>query len=233
MTNTRQTCHWQTFTNSRQLEEAATEEIVKTAKSAIARNDAFRIVLAGGSTPRRVYERLRISGADWSAWHVYFGDERCLPADDSNRNSRMAGTAWLDHVLIPRNQIHLIPAELGAIAAANSYIQTLCAVDSFDLVLLGLGEDGHTASLFPGRDWGIDADSPDVLSVYDAPKPPRERVSLSAKCLARSSRVIFLVSGSDKMAAVRAWRDGSVIPATAVTPIGSVDVLVDFPLTDI
>jgi 6-phosphogluconolactonase len=144
----------------------------------------------------------------------------------------MAGAAWLDHVLIPKTQIHPIPAELGAIAAANLYIKTLGAVDSFDLVLLGLGEDGHTASLFPGRDWGIEADSPDVLSVYDAPKPPPERVSLSAKRLARASRVIFLVSGIGKMAAVRAWRGGSVSPATAVAPIGSVDVFVDFPLTD-
>src|SRR5690242_16785552 len=101
----------------------------------------FHLVLAGGDTPRGAYRRLCGTSTDWSMWNVYFGDERCLPVDDPARNSRMAGEAWLDHVFIPTVQFHAIPAELGAVRAAQLYRETLHAVGEFDLVLLGLGED--------------------------------------------------------------------------------------------
>src|SRR6185295_18060576 len=109
------------------------------------------------------------------------------------RNSRMADEAWLDHVVVPARRRHPIRAELGAEAAARAYCASLEAVAMFDLVLLGLGEDGHTASLFPGHDWGEAPDAPDVLAVFDAPKPPLERVSLSAARLSRAREVLFLV----------------------------------------
>jgi 6-phosphogluconolactonase len=100
-------------------------------------------------------------------------------------------------------------------------------VGDFDVVLLGLGEDGHTASLFPGAGWGVPADSPDTLAVIGAPKPPPERVSLSASRLRRASHVFFLVSGAGKCDAVRRWRAGEIIPASAVMPANGVDVLLD------
>ena len=184
-------------------------------------------MLAGGDTPRAVYALLRGAKVAWSAWHVYFGDERCLPANDPGRNSRMADETWLDHVTIPQSQRHAIPAELGATRAALAYQESLRPVGVFDLVLLGLGEDGHTASLFPGRDWGTAPDSPDALAVFDAPKPPPERVSLSAARLSRARQVIFLVAGESKRNAVAAWRAGSPIPASAITPPSGVDVLVE------
>lgn len=149
-----QKCRWYEFDSKTSLEQAASRFILETAERAIAATGAFRIVLAGGNTPRSVYQTLRTAHTDWSAWHIYFGDERCLAADDPERNSAMARNLWLDHVAIPAKQIRMIQGELGPEAAAANYALDLAKVEKFDLVLLGLGEDGHTASLFPGKDWG-------------------------------------------------------------------------------
>jgi 6-phosphogluconolactonase len=142
----------------------------------------------------------------------------------------MAGETWLDAVRVPAPQVHAIPAELGAVQAARSYSGTLRTVGEFDLVLLGLGEDGHTASLFPGHDWGTQRGAPDALAVLDAPKPPPQRVSLSAARLGRARQVIFLVAGESKRWAVSEWRAGKDIPARAIVPAAGVDVLVDSAL---
>lgn len=208
------------------LAAAVAQRVLAAADGAIRARGQFRLVLAGGNTPRPAYERLRHSRADWAAWHIYFGDERCLPRDDPARNSRMAGEAWLDHVAIPAPQRHPIPAELGAQAAARAYCASLQSVAAFDFGLLGLGEDGHTASLFPGHDWGEAPGSPAALAIFDAPKPPRERVSLSASRLSDAREVLFMVSGGSKREALAQWRAGAAIPARAITPAAGVDVLV-------
>ncbi|HEV2008279.1 MAG TPA: 6-phosphogluconolactonase [Burkholderiales bacterium] len=212
------------------LRRSAYHRIVGAAARAIERRGRFLIVLAGGNTPRGVYELLRAASTDWSRWHVYFGDERCLLPDDADRNSRMAAGAWLEHVPIAPDQIHVIPAELGAETAALRYADTLRGVGDFDLVLLGLGEDGHTASLFPGHDWGAAPDSADVLAVFDAPKPPPQRVTLSAARLSRAREVLFLVEGEAKRSAVARWRAGEQLPAGAIQLAGGVDVLVESAL---
>ena len=224
---TRQSCRWHVLATTDALEQDATARILHAGEQAIARAGAFHLVLAGGSTPRRIYRALAQSPADWANWHVWFGDERCLPPADPERNSRMAADAWLDQAPIPPGQIHPIPGELGAVAAANAYAQILAGRGDFDLVLLGLGEDGHTASLFPGHDWGAGDTAPDVLAVCDAPKPPPERVSLSARRLAAAREVIFLVSGTGKQPAVADWQAGAEIPAAAIAPGAGVDVLLD------
>lgn len=225
---TNQFCRWHVLAAADVLECTATEQILRAAQQAIARSGAFHIVLAGGSTPRRVYAALARSPADWAHWHIWFGDERCLPPDAADRNSRMAADAWLDHVSIPAAQVHAIPAELGATAAAAAYACTLAGRDDFDLVLLGLGEDGHTASLFPGRDMGATSAAPDALAVFDAPKPPPERVTLSARRLSATRELIFLVSGEGKRQAAADWRAGVAIPAAAIAPAKGVDILLDF-----
>ena len=142
----------------------------------------------------------------------------------------MAETAWLGHVAVPAAQVHEIEGELGAEAAARRAIESLAGVPEFDLVLLGLGEDGHTASLFPGHDAGASAGAPDALAVFDAPKPPPERVSLSAHRLSRSREVVFLVAGEGKRTAVEHWQRGDDIPAAAIAPPGGVDVLIEAQL---
>ena len=219
-----QTLRWHPFPAQDALQAAVLDAIRRGAEQAIASRGAFHLVLAGGNTPRAVYGQCRKFVTDWTRWHVYFGDERCLPEHDPARNSTMASEAWLAHVPIPPSQIHAIPAEIGAEEAAVAYAETLHPLGDFDLVLLGLGEDGHTASLFPGHPWGDAQDAPDTLAVRDAPKPPPARVSLSARRLSRTREVVFIVAGAEKKDALSAWQTKAGIPAQSILPVGGIDV---------
>ena len=216
------TVQWRVFPDAAALAEHAAALVLARAREAIAKHGRFQLVLAGGRTPLAVYARLATADADWPRWYVYFGDERCLPRHDGGRNDTAIRQVWLGQVPIPLANVHAIPAELGADAAARRYADELAGVGEFDLVLLGLGEDGHTASLFPGRSHGAGGD---VLAVHGAPKPPPERVSLSAARLSRAHQALVLVTGADKQAAVRAWRADADIPARAIR--GWVQVLLD------
>lgn len=222
-----QNCRWHDFKNAEELEHAAVTRILSAAQNAIDARGAFHIVLAGGTTPKKIYAALRNAKTEWRAWHIYFGDERCLPKEHAERNSRMASLAWLDHVNIPVAQVHPIPAEEGVTLAAEKYARVLQKIKSFDLVLLGLGEDGHTASLFPMHDAGDAPNAPATLIVLDAPKPPAQRISLSARRLSETRQLIFLVTGNSKAQAVKNWRNGISIPATTITPETGVDIYVE------
>ena len=217
----RQISRWHNFETQDAINQATLNRILAAAKEAIASRGRFSIVLAGGSTPKSVYALLKDAQADWANWHVYHNDDRCLPVDNPERNSLMARTTWLNHVAIPANQIHDIPAELGNIEGAKAYAKTLAGVPEFDLVLLGLGEDGHTASLFPNQ--AVD-NSADAVPVFDAPKPPADRITMSQQRLSNTREVIFLVTGAGKQEAVDNWRQGVAIPATLITPKNGVDV---------
>jgi 6-phosphogluconolactonase len=221
---------WRALADTAALRDAAYAHIVDAAAAAIRERQRFLLVLSGGTTPRAVYRELRAVDTDWSRWHIYFGVERCIPRDDPERNSVMAADAWLDHVSIPSSQRHVIAAELGATIGAREYARDLRDVGDFDLVLLGLGEDGHTASLFADHDWGASSDAADALAVVDAPKPPPQRVSLSATRLSRTRAALFLVAGESKRDAVKAWRAGADIPAAAIRPEAGVDALIDASL---
>jgi 6-phosphogluconolactonase len=225
-----QISRWHTFSSAIELEKTVVEKILLSASISIKKLNAFHIVLAGGTTPRHVYELLKASESHWQAWHVYFGDERCLPVDHPERNSLMASLAWLNEVPIPAAQIHPIAAEQGARIGADNYAELLTQVKIFDLVLLGLGEDGHTASLFPDHLAGEQPNSPATLAVFDAPKPPAERVSLSAHRLGNAHEVIFLVTGKNKKEAIDHWRAGVAIPASAIKPANGVDIYLEHDL---
>ena len=181
----------------------------------------FSIVLAGGSTPKSIYQLLAKQQCDWANWHVFINDDRCLPVDDDERNSKMVTEVWLSHVAIPKNQFYVIPAELGPVAGAAAYNKMIKDVGTFDLVLFGLGEDGHTASLFQGH--AID-NSADVVPVFNSPKPPAERVTMSQNRLNNTHEALFLVTGSGKQWAIDQWRSGAAIPAALITPACGVDV---------
>lgn len=213
---------WHEYPESGLLFPRVAAAIERVAAESIARQGSFKIVLAGGATPKAVYQSLRHIQTEWHAWQVFFGDERCLPPDHPDHNSVMADHAWLDHVKIPPSQIFRIPAQLGAENAASEYASVLNGLGDFDLVLLGLGQDGHTASLFPGHEWGSTEAHSSVLAVHEAPKPPLERVSLSAWRLSRAARVWFLVTGQDKREAMQKWRNGHNIPAASIVPANGV-----------
>lgn len=208
---------WVGFPAEASLAESAAAGIAAHAWHTLRERGGFHIVLAGGRSPGEVYRRLAGLDTDWSRWHCWFGDERCVPRHDPRRNDRIARQLWLDQVPIPAAQVHPIPVERGPEDGARAYAGMLKGVGSFDLVLLGLGEDGHTASLFPGHPWGLAPDAADVLAVTGAPKPPPERVSLSARRLSRSRVVWFLVTGGGKQDALRRWRAGEDIPAASIS----------------
>ncbi|MEZ5541886.1 MAG: 6-phosphogluconolactonase [Pseudomonadota bacterium] len=218
------TTNWHVLADAAQLEEVVAQRILALAAAAIDAHGSFRIVLAGGRTPAAIYRRLAPADAEWSHWQVYFGDERCLPAQDPERNSMMAARAWLDLQRVPAHNIHPIPAELGAEAAARAYRETVQDALPFDLVLLGMGEDGHTASLFPGQVHAADAL---VVAVHAAPKPPSDRVSLGLAALNAAAHVLVLVTGQGKHAAVERWRRGEDLPVAQVCGRQGVDVYLD------
>ena len=222
----KQRVRWHECATEVELVATATRAIAGCAEKAITATGSFHIVLAGGETPRKIYAALIDITTDWSAWHIYFGDERCLPVGDPGRNDTMAMDAWLDHVSIPKTRVHSIAAHIGVDAATREYTRILTGVKQFDLVLLGLGEDGHTASLFPNHLRDLKKNAGPVIAVHDAPKPPRNRITLSPRRLSQADHVFFLIAGENKRQAVRSWRSEENIPARYVTPAEGVDVFI-------
>lgn len=185
-----------------ELAERAAAVVEATLAAALAARGRARWVLAGGSTPRRLYRLLaeRPAALDWGRVELYWGDERCVPPGDPESNYALVRATLLAGLEIPAARVHRIRGELAPEAAAREYEAVVGrALDGgpFDLVLLGLGADGHVASLFPG------APPPAGLAApARAPAPPRARVTLTPAALASARRLVFLVSGAGKAAAV-------------------------------
>ncbi|MDG2047085.1 MAG: 6-phosphogluconolactonase [Halioglobus sp.] len=217
------------FVSSDLLTHELCSRIATMAAQCLARQGYFSIILAGGETPRELYRQLRYIATDWRYWHIYFSDERCLPVGNLQRNDTMAATTWLNYVAIPHAQIHSVPARTNVNTEAADYAAILQHAPGFDLALLGLGEDGHTASLFPGGE----ADEHSMalaVAVTDAPKLPTRRVSMSPRCLSSSSAVWFIVRGSNKRKALEAWLGGAPLPPQAIKPHTGVDIFTDVDL---
>ena len=172
---------------------AAAEDIAGTL-----RGGARTFVMAGGTTPQRCYELLSRMQVEWGRVSVLFGDERCVPPDHPDSNYRMAREALLDRVA-PAT-VFRMPAELGPDAGARLYAEVVESVFPLDLVLLGIGEDGHTASLFLGH--VALAASGLTVGITDSPKPPPQRVTLTLRALQTAKRVIIIATGAGKAEAV-------------------------------
>jgi len=215
---------WIVKETAQEVAETVRDNILQIAKQAIYEKGLFKIVLAGGTTPEQVYSLLATESCDWQNWHVYLGDERCLELDNPERNSQMIQRTLLSKVDIPPSNIHFIPAELGAKEAAIAYEPEIEKAIPFDIVLLGMGEDGHTASLFPGHEHHADEL---VHAVYDAPKSPPERVSLSVNALSQNHHLFILVTGASKKDSVKKWRNAKEFPVAQITSLGISNILLD------
>lgn len=191
----------------------------------------FLIALAGGRTPRALYRRLAgtpTGGTDWSRWEVFYGDERCVAPDHTDSNHRMARETWLDHVPIPPARIHpMVSGAADPPADARAYARLLEALPRsrgmpvLDLILLGLGTDGHTASLFPGTD---------ILAVSDRPVAAVRlketgdwRISLTRPTLEQARHLWFVVTGgskADTVSRILSPRDAhdASLPAATLRP---------------
>jgi 6-phosphogluconolactonase len=187
----------------------ALEIVVKAYDEAIARKDRFTIAVAGGSTPKPLYEVMATQALDWTKVHVFWGDERYVPVSDPQSNEGMTRKAWLDRVSIPPQNIHAMPTDAAdpAIAAQayESHLQEFFGIQpgeipKLDLILLGIGDDGHTASLFPGTP---------ALSVRDrlitvGQKDSQPRLTFTAPLINQAESILFLVDGIGKADAVKA-----------------------------
>jgi len=192
---------FKTFGSAEEVAAAAAAEIAEAL-----RQGSRTLVLAGGATPRRCYELLSRLPVQWARVSVLFGDERCVPPAHPDSNYAMAREALLDHVA-PAT-VHRIPAELGPDEGAIEYAKVVRSVLPLDVVLLGVGEDGHTASLFPGHP-ALQANGL-TAGVRQAPKPPPERVTLTLEVLRSARRVIVLATGAGKADAVARAQRGEV-----------------------
>jgi len=186
----------QRYSSVADLAQSVADLVVKSAQKAIEERGVFHWALAGGTSPKLCYETLRDAPIDWEKVHVWFGDERALPVGDVERNDFMAEQALLNHVAMPAANIHRIHAELGVEKAANQYTNQLSSISCLDLVLLGMGEDGHTASLFPNNPALLSNEL--AVAVYDSPKSPSYRVSMGYKTLKAAHQRIMMVTGEGK-----------------------------------
>ena len=216
--------NWFVKETAEEVAKTARDLILQAAKKAIENNGTFKIVLAGGTTPENVYHLLAKESCDWQHWHFYLGDERCLPKDHAERNSQMAFKTFLNKIDISQKNIHFIAAEHGAEEAARDYQTVIENALPFDMVLLGMGEDGHTASLFPQHQH---PENELIHAVYNAPKPPPERVSLSRKVLSQNHNLIIMVTGESKQKSVEKWRNKKTLPVSSITSLGHISVLLD------
>jgi 6-phosphogluconolactonase len=195
--------------------------------------EGFSLFLSGGPTAKTAYEQLaRTSGpgttpsVDWTRVDAYWGDERCVPPDDADSNLRLCREALLDRVG-PVRSIHPMYTGGDPAAAAAAYQQELRGLDTYDLVHLGMGPDGHCASLFPGS---ATLDAPDDVLVMVDTDPnavnPHERITLTLPAIARARLVVFTVAGASKREAFQRVRNGEDLPAGRVRA-GEVLWLVD------
>lgn len=226
--------HVRIFVDADALARAAAGRFVEAAQAAIESSGRFGVALAGGNTPRKVYEL--IAGeefgqrVDWSRTHVFFGDERCVPPDHPESNYRMARETLLSRVALPPENVHRIEGVGDTVENARAYEEELRTFfgdaewPDFDLVLLGLGDDGHTASLFPhtpaldaGRAW---------VAANRVEKPGAPRITLTAPAVNHARRVLFLVSGRSKAARLAEVVKGSFeperLPAQLIRPVAGV-----------
>lgn len=200
--------------DSQALANAVASFIVARIAAVIAERGSCHLALAGGGTPQAAYLLMRDMTVDWSRLHIWFGDERCLPVGHAERNDTMARLALLQHVSLADAQLHPIPAELGPEAAAHVYSKQLGAIERLDIVLLGLGEDGHTASLFPGN-VALELDAA-AVPVFNAPKLPPQRVSLSLNAIRQAGERIVLAAGSGKRGSFARILAGELLPAAMI-----------------
>lgn len=220
------------------LNRAAAELFAEQSRQATAARGRFCVSLSGGQTPRSVYELLARppyrDQVPWARVHIFWGDERCVSADDPRSNYRMTRTALLDHVPIPADNVHPISGTLPPAESAREYDQLLRTFfagqqPQFDLVLLGLGENGHTASLFPGTPVLREKERW-AREVYVA-EQDLYRVTLTAPLLNRALVTAFLVAGAGKASVLREVIEGPPdperLPAQLILPEGELRWLVE------
>lgn len=206
---------WNVYTTFEEAAKNSADFITVNIENSIQDKGICHVILPGGNTPIPCLQHLTKESLPWDKIHWYPGDERCCPQDHHDRNDVMLEKYLWSH--ISQTNIHRIPAELGAEKGAELYRKEIKSVESFDIAFLGMGEDGHTASLFPLNE-ALD-DKRSVIPVYDSPKPPSERVSLSLNTLQKTKIKIVLVGGESKSAVIARIKEDELLPINSIGDI--------------
>lgn len=188
----------------------AADQLAWRISDARARGEEVHVALAGGTTPQRTYELLAGMEGSWGHVHLWLGDERCVPDEHPDSNARMVRESLYEHARAMPSNLHPVRSPEQPEDAAWLYGQELIRQIpdlAFDVILLGLGPDGHTASLFPGHA-ALDVAEAPVVAVRDAPKPPPERITLTYPMLRRGRYTLLLVTGEEKADALARVRAG-------------------------
>jgi 6-phosphogluconolactonase len=220
------------YKDLKDISQAAAEIFIDAANQAITTRERFSVALSGGNTPRRLYEILATppyqDRVNWQAVHVFWGDERCVPMDDPRSNFRMAREALLNHVPLPKENIHPMQGDLRPAEAASQYEIELRKYfkdqsPAMDMILLGLGDNAHTASLFPYTP-ALNENVRWVTDVY-VDEQNMHRITLTAPFINQADQVVFLVSGADKAPALQNVLEGAyqphIYPAQLIHPNGA------------
>lgn len=216
----------QVFRNADELSARAAQSFVELASQSIAGRGRFLAALSGGGTPMKLYERLANAPLDWKRVHFFWGDERCVPVDDTGNNYGQTKKVLFDK--IGATNIHRIESDLEPASAAEAYARTLSgfaepplAFPRFDLVLLGMGEDGHTASLFPNSP--VDLTVPVIAVTAQYQDRPANRVTLTPLVFNQAREIWFLVTGEGKAETLRNVLKGEKnpekYPAQRIQPV--------------
>lgn len=211
------------FPDTETLGQHAATYVTELATHAIVNRRRFTVAFSGGSLPKILCPPLVARESNWANWHVFFADERCVPLDDPASNYALLRAQLFEHVDIPAAQIYPWAADANTppAAAAAAYQAKIAAVlrpadyelPQFDLILLGMGEDGHTASLFPGHPL-LDKPGGWVAAITDSPKPPPNRITLTLPVINRARHVMFITTGAGKAETL------AQVIATAPTEVG-------------
>jgi 6-phosphogluconolactonase len=229
------------FEDAEEVARQGALRFVETARASIANSGRFGVALAGGSTPRRAYETLTTNEyrdrVSWPSVHIFFGDERCVPPEDAESNYRMAREAMLSRLRIPAENVHRMMGEIDPTVSARLYEKELRAFfgdaagwPRFDLVLLGMGDDGHTASLFPGT--AALAEQQAWVVANRVEKLKTFRITLTAPAINHAAHVVFMVTGVGKAArlaeVINDPRDPERLPSQMIQPVdGTLTWMVD------
>jgi len=204
------------YKDSEAVAQAAADYVFDKIKSCISEKGHCHVVLPGGTTPARCLELLADMSLPWTAIHWYPGDERCYPVGHAERNDTMIIDKLFSRHPEAEKNFHPIPAELGPEQGAENYSAVLDATGGMDIVVLGMGEDGHTASLFPNN-IALEHKS-SAVPVFDSPKPPDERVSIGLNTLKNSGECVVIATGAGKRDVLQRLGEGEVFPVGSIDP---------------
>ncbi|NDU85593.1 MAG: 6-phosphogluconolactonase [Ferrovum sp.] len=200
--------------STEELAQVAAEHIARSVSTELTHRPRFHLSLAGGNTPAACYRQLAVIPLEWSRVVLSLGDERCLPWGHPERNESLVRDTLVDPAGAGAARFESVPAELGAEEGSQQYARILTQLGPPNLALLGLGEDGHTASLFPGNPALALTEA--AVPVHGAPKSPADRISMGLGWLQQAQERIFLVTGASKRAILRELSQGAPLPAALV-----------------